>query len=112
MGIAAVGIALLMTPLKGCVCSSLLPPKDVLKRCKWSLNVISLVRVLLRTWPKRFAGTGESKQRVTLTLPTSYWSWARGILGAGIVDGSGLKGTLSPLPIAGIGAPRLRDTGF
>ena len=74
---AAAFAVLLKTSLKRCGYTSLLPPKDILKHCTWSLSITSTVSVLLQTWRKRFAGTGAPKQRVTLKLQTSCAGWAR-----------------------------------
>ncbi len=72
--------ALLETTLKRCGVTILLPPKDILRHCTWSLTVTSTVytvQVFARARRKPFAGTGAPKQRVTLELQTSCRAWAR-----------------------------------
>ncbi len=69
-------LALLMTKLKRGGCTGLLPPKDILGHCTWSLAVTGAVAVLLQTLRKPFAGTGAPKQRVTVTLQPICGCWA------------------------------------
>ena len=63
--------------LKHCGGSSLLPPKDFIVQCSWSLSVTSTVKVFSKTEKQPFDGTGAPKQRAALELKASCGSWAR-----------------------------------
>jgi hypothetical protein len=73
----SMAMALIKMTLKRCGCSSLLPPKDILKHCTGSLSVTSSVAVFARARRQPFAGTGAPNQRVTLELQLLFLTCVR-----------------------------------
>ncbi len=76
----SMAMAVIKMTLKRCGCSSLLPPKDILKHCTGSLSVTSTVQVFARAGRKPFAGTGAPNQRVTLELQLLFLTCVRDAL--------------------------------